>query len=60
MRETCAHIVGSDSLTVYFAADTPTSMLPKVGDNLFTDDVSPELPIGFIGKVESIEHSSGH
>ena len=54
-----SYIVSTDSLTVYFKSDTPTLILPSVGDYLFTEEVSDVFPIGFIGQVSGIENKDG-
>lgn len=40
--------------------NTPRQHLPKVGDKLVYDKMTEVLPVGFIGKVLSIEHKGQH
>lgn len=51
------YILGSDSLTVFFRSDTPSDILPKVGDKLVTTEMSKVFAGGFIGQVEEIEQN---
>lgn len=53
------YVVSTDSLTIFFMAETPTRILPKAGEYLFTEEVSSVFPIGFIGKVESVLPENG-
>ena len=50
------YIIGSDSLTVYFRSDTPSGLLPNIGDKLVTTEMSEVFIAGFAGEVENIEH----
>ena len=43
-----------DSLTIYFAANTPANLLPKVGDKLVTLEMNNKFEAGFIGIVKSV------
>lgn len=54
MRE---YIVTSDSLMLTFASNTPTSLLPHVGDKLVNTEASGGLLSGFIGQVRKIENT---
>lgn len=51
------YILGSDSLTVFFLSDTPSDILPKIGDKLVTTEMSKVFAGGFIGQVEEIEQN---
>ena len=53
------YVVSTDSLTIMFKMDTPELLLPKIGEYLFTEEVSSVFPIGFIGKVENIQPKDG-
>lgn len=48
------YVVSSDSLTIVFAANTPSNLLPKVGDKLVTAEMNDKLPFGFVGKVKKV------
>ena len=48
------YIIGSDSLVVFFRSDTPSRILPKVGDKLVTTEMSDVFAGGFIGQVEGM------
>ena len=54
-----SYIVSSDSLTIYFKSETPNTILPKINDYLFTEEVSDVFYNGFIGKVESVKEENG-
>lgn len=43
-----------DSLTIYFAANTPADLLPKVGDKLVTLEMNDKFETGFAGRVASV------
>lgn len=43
-----------DSLTIYFAANTPADLLPKVGDKLTTTEMNDKFEAGFAGVVASV------
>ena len=43
-----------DSLTIYFAANTPKNLLPKVGDKLVSLEINDRVDAGFAGKVASV------
>ena len=49
------YIIGADSLTVFFRADTPANILPRIGDKLVTTEMSDVFLGGFIGQVEAKE-----
>lgn len=48
------YVERSDSLTIYFAANTPTNLLPKVGDKLVTLEMNDKFEAGFAGIVKSV------
>ena len=43
-----------DSMTIYFAANTPADLLPKVGDKLGIGYLNEKFPDGFAGVVKSV------
>ena len=43
-----------DSLTIFFAANTPAKLLPKVGDKLGIGFLNDKFPEGFAGIVKSV------
>ena len=49
------YVERSDSLTIYFAANTPTNLLPKVGDKLVTLEMNDKFEAGFAGIVKSVD-----
>ena len=53
------YITACDSLTISFLLDTPSWLLPCVGDKLVTDKVSDLFPIGFAGQVTEIRAEDG-
>lgn len=53
------YIISSDSLQLTFASNTPDYILPRVGDKLVNTEASGGLLSGFLGKVKSIDNSSG-
>ena len=53
------YVIGSDTATVLvLAANTPQSMIPKQGDKIVTTKSRDHLPIGFYGRVTSVERGS--
>ncbi|MCR5711354.1 MAG: hypothetical protein K6G46_02730 [Prevotella sp.] len=48
------YVERSDSLTIYFAANTPSNLLPKVGDKLVTLEMNDKFEAGFAGRVASV------
>lgn len=53
-----SYIVASDSLYwIRLDANTPTSLIPKVGDKLLIEEESPLIPDGFGGLVTSVEQN---
>ena len=50
------YIIASDSVVwIRLATNTPTALIPKVGDKLFIEEESKYLPNGFVGLVTNIE-----
>ena len=50
------YIIASDSVVwIRLASNTPTALIPKVGDKLFIEEESKYLPNGFVGLVTNIE-----
>ncbi len=47
-----------DSTTIYFAANTPAGLLPKVGDKLGIGYLCEKFPEGFAGVVKSVNGST--
>ncbi len=54
MRE---YIIASDSLMLTFAQNTPTDLLPQLGDKLVNTEASGGLLSGFVGQVKEIENT---
>ena len=48
------YVERSDSLTIYFAANIPANLLPKIGDKLVTLEMNDKFPVGFLGKVKKV------
>lgn len=48
------YVESSDSLTIKFAANTPSNLLPKVGEKIATTEMNEKFPIGFMGKVRKV------
>ena len=48
------YVERSDSLTIYFAANTPQNLLPKVGDKLVTLEMNDKFEAGIVGIVKSV------
>ena len=53
------YVLRQDSLTVFFKGNTPSSMIPHVGDKLVTLEMSEVFPVGFAGEVTAIKNKSG-
>lgn len=54
------YIIGSDSVNwILLAANTPASMIPKVGDKIFIKDASRYIPDGFVGFVSMVNQTDG-
>lgn len=49
-----------DSLTLYYSLSTPVYLVPEVGEKMVTTDMNDLLPVGFIGKVKSVERRSDY
>jgi len=54
-----SYVLSSEGLTIRFRTDTPTELLPHVGDKLVTTELSETFLAGFAGMVESIENRDG-
>lgn len=47
-----------DSLTLYLNLSTPATYIPSVGERLVTTDMNDLFPIGFIGRVKSVNNNN--
>lgn len=53
------YVVASDSVSWFqLAANTPESILPKIGDKLLLEDATDYLPDGFSGQVTSVDKTA--
>ena len=53
------YIVASDTINwIRLASNTPTAMIPKVGDKLLIEEKSTYIPRGFVGLVTSVNNGS--
>ena len=53
------YIVASDTINwIRLASNTPTAMIPKVGDKLLIEERSQFIPRGFVGLVTSVNNGS--
>ena len=53
------YIVASDTINwIRLASNTPTAMIPKVGDKLLIEEKSQFIPRGFVGLVTSVNNGS--
>ena len=53
------YIVASDTINwIRLASNTPTTMIPKVGDKLLIEEESKYIPDGFVGLVTSVENGN--
>ena len=53
------YIVASDSINwIRLASNTPSTMIPKVGDKLFIEEESKYIPDGFVGLVTSVDQAT--
>lgn len=52
--KTINYIIDSDTLSILFKSDTPSELLPKIGDKIVTTKISRKFPSGFMGRVQSI------
>ena len=48
------YVFSSEGLTIIFRSDTPSNLLPHIGDKLVTTELSAMFTTGFAGKVESV------
>lgn len=53
------YFVKYEGACLYFLESTPSSLLPGVGNKLFTIDMTEMFPCGFAGEVVSIEKRDG-
>ena len=54
------YVIGSDSVSMLkLATNTPTGMIPKVGDKIVTTKSREFLPGGFYGLVKSVQANTG-
>lgn len=49
-----SYIMSVDGLTIYFSPNTPTNILPSLGDKLVELAQTDKFPFGFMGEVNSI------
>ena len=52
------YVVKGDSTQFTLAANTPQSLIPKVGDKLVKEDYTSNMPFGVYGKVSSVNTQS--
>lgn len=52
------YLINSDGMTLTFANNTPTALLPKPGEKLVAMELTDKLPYGFLGKTRQISSSS--
>ena len=52
------YVIRQDSLTIFFRNNTPTAVLPHVGDKLVTIEMDDVFPIGFAGEVLEIKNDA--
>ena len=52
--ELLQYVESCDSTVIHFAANTPSNLLPKVGDKLGFGDLTEKFPEGFAGVVKSV------
>lgn len=52
------YIIGAEGQLLKFKTNTPSSLLPKVGDKIALMEMTDVLPSGFIGVVSSISNQS--
>ncbi len=50
------YVIRQDSLTIFFNNNTPTAVLPHVGDKLVTTEMDDTFPVGFAGEVLEIKN----
>lgn len=52
------YVIKQDSLTLILASNTPSGLIPNVGDKLANEEMSEIMPVGFIGKVKNVSNGS--
>lgn len=52
------YVIKQDSMTLILASNTPSGLIPKVGDKLANEEMSEIMPVGFIGKVKNVSNGS--
>lgn len=52
------YVIAVDGNVLTLSPSTPSSIIPKVGDKLVAFELSEKLPMGFLGKVLTIENNS--
>ena len=52
------YIIGAEGQLLKFKPNTPSSLLPKVGDKIALMEMTDVLPSGFVGVVSSISNQS--
>ena len=50
-------VIAVDSLTLTLSPQTPTSILPSVGDKIVSVDLKEPFPYGFLGRVISVNQT---
>ena len=50
------YVISQNSLSIFFETETPTNILPHVGDKLITMEMTDLFPIGFAGEVKEVRH----
>ena len=54
------YVTATDSVTwLLLRSDTPSAIIPKVGDKIVTLNQTNMLPAGFVGRVASVQNESG-
>ena len=53
------YLVKFENASLYFLATMPSELLPKVGDKLYTLEMTEILPVGFFGEVISVKNKGG-
>lgn len=53
------YIISRDDLTLTFQSDTPTNLLPKIGDKLVTTEIDDVITNVFVGQVSEISTNNG-
>lgn len=52
------YVIRQDSLTLILATNTPSGMIPKVGEKLAYGEQSEKLPAGFAGLVKNVSNGT--